>query len=121
MEFDVIVCTGVSGVTFGSALAYSMDKILTVVRKEHEQNHSGRTVEGIPTEPFKYLFVDDLIDSGTTLVNVLRALDQHQNSGTCIGGYCYHTNTSRFCTNSEMHDRAYGFNKAELKLLLKLE
>lgn len=65
-NFTHIAVTGVSGISFGGALAIALNKNLIVVRKEHEDCHSSVRVEGIPQEAFNYLLVDDLVSSGTT-------------------------------------------------------
>jgi adenine/guanine phosphoribosyltransferase-like PRPP-binding protein len=75
LEFDTIVCQGVSGIVFGSMLALMLHKPLTVVRKPEDQdNHSAyRTETTLPLMAggIRALMVDDLMVSGTT-VNRMR-------------------------------------------------
>jgi adenine/guanine phosphoribosyltransferase-like PRPP-binding protein len=78
MEFDTIVCTGVSGVLFASPLALLMGKNLVVVRKQRDASHSSNKIEANckPKEVGKWLFVDDLVDSGATRTRVIKAIDK---------------------------------------------
>lgn len=63
-QFDVIVVRGTSGLLLGSALAIRLRKRLAVVRKPNDSSHSSATVEGWLGG--RWLFVDDLICSGST-------------------------------------------------------
>ena len=45
IDFDTIVCTGISGAVFGPTLAYLMEKQLVVVRKSLKGTHSSRRLE----------------------------------------------------------------------------
>ncbi len=78
LQIDLLVVTGVSGTIFGTSLADAMGLPLAIVRKEEKPvAHSGRTVEGPDRcEPVKnWVFVDDLISSGSTYRRVLKAMD----------------------------------------------
>jgi adenine/guanine phosphoribosyltransferase-like PRPP-binding protein len=68
-EFDSIVATGISGVTIGSILAHRFDKSFVFIRKDSEKSHSCYAVEGNPG--YRFLVVDDLVCSGSTLLGIL--------------------------------------------------
>ena len=73
-KFDSIVCTGVSGMLLAPIVAHLLNKNIVVVRNEksHVRTHaitqveSGTGIYGIG----RYVFVDDLIETGATLVRV---------------------------------------------------
>ncbi len=64
VKYDVIVVRGISGLLFGSMLALRTGKKLAIVRKKTETAHSSNAMEGFVGG--RYLFVDDLIDTGET-------------------------------------------------------
>lgn len=87
-KFDAVVGTGVSGVVFGSMLALVMSKDFVAVRKSSTSAHSSKRVEGLDGR-FKYIIIDDLIDSGATLKNIKKEMEQHRPFAQCIGMYTY--------------------------------
>lgn len=89
--FDTIVCTGVSGVLFASPLALLMKKNLVIVRKNRDGSHSGRKVEAncASDEVGKWIFVDDLVDSGATLKRVKSEMKLWSDAATYLGDYLY--------------------------------
>jgi len=96
-KFDSIVVTGHSGVSFGGALAYAMDKKLVIVRKDIELNrdvsHAERKVE-TDSSPYyqyhKYIIVDDFVDGGYTLRRILEAISESNiRHAKCIGFWGY--------------------------------
>ena len=68
-EFDSIACSGVSGITFGSVLAYRLNKPLVVVRKQKESSHASYSVEN-GFNGMRYLIVDDFVCSGHTIAYI---------------------------------------------------
>lgn len=72
VDFDTIVCTGLSGTLFGLTLAHRMNKMLLIVRKRGAHTHSAYPVEGQLGR--SWLFVDDLVDSGDTRLTVINAV-----------------------------------------------
>lgn len=89
--FDTIVCTGVSGVLFASPLALLMKKNLVIIRKNRDGSHSGRKVEAncAEGEVGKWIFVDDLVDSGATRKRVKREMKLWADTATYLGDYLY--------------------------------
>lgn len=67
VDYDTIVATGLSGALFAPTLAHTFRKKLLLIRKP-ESTHSSRPVEGELGK--RWLFVDDLIASGSTLRTV---------------------------------------------------
>lgn len=73
LDFDTIVCMGISGLIFSSPLAMAMDKHLLVVRKDVDSSHGKFIAEGHLGR--RWLFVDDFISGGTTFKNVNNAIE----------------------------------------------
>lgn len=71
-EFDTMVGTGLSGALIIPSLARSMRKNWLIIRKKGDSTHSARPAEGHLGE--RWLFVDDLIDTGATLTRVENAV-----------------------------------------------
>lgn len=88
LEFEGIAVRGNSGTIFGGALAYVLDKRLILVRKNDEENHSYLSVEG-DDKIQKYLFVDDIIDTGKTFLAVKSTIEKKWPNMECVGAYEY--------------------------------
>ncbi len=67
-----IVCTGVSGLLIGPAVATLLKLPLVVVRRKGDPSHSSRPCEGDRVDP--YVIVDDLTASGATIARICDAL-----------------------------------------------
>lgn len=77
VEFDAIVCTGVSGLLIGPTLAHLLDKRLAVVRKDDDRNnHADYRIESGMKPLDKWIFVDDLIASGRTYERVAAKMER---------------------------------------------
>jgi len=74
LEFDTLVGTGLSGAIVIPQLAKSLRKKFLIVRKSTDNSHSWYPAEGVLGS--KWLFVDDLIASGNTLNNCVKAIDE---------------------------------------------
>lgn len=103
LEYDAMVCRGISGVLAGSILAVHTHKKLIVVRKTLQRSHASYLVEGYDrngtleitypsrrcklqsathiqyqyVQPLRYLFVDDFMTTGETLAHTLHAMLSH--------------------------------------------
>ena len=66
-QAEFIAVSGISGLVIGSIVAQKLEKQLVVIRKRGEITHSGHVVEGINLAHTKYIIIDDLCDTGTTL------------------------------------------------------
>jgi len=82
-EIKAIACTGVSGLSFASALSVKTGLPLVIVRKESDQSHSDY-IGNVETNSSWYLrsyknsakiayycIVDDLISTGTTVKRIM--------------------------------------------------
>jgi hypothetical protein len=84
VQFDTMVCCGTSGLLVAPILSRAMGRHLAVVRKgkintsvyggtsSADNSHSIAQVEGMFGR--KWIFVDDLIGSGSTLVHVAESI-----------------------------------------------
>lgn len=94
-DFDSIACRGLSGLLVAPTVAMMMDKTLLVIRKQDEDCHSWRAVEG-DANALRYVIIDDLICSGDTVKAILRAMERERIDAKCIGviQYLYITSTT---------------------------
>ena len=88
-RFDVIACTGMSGLSFGPVLAYSMRKRLLLVRKSIKGNHATDIVEGYLRKGDRVLLVDDFTSSGATRDRMCEKIAEVSLSLKVIGIYYY--------------------------------
>jgi adenine/guanine phosphoribosyltransferase-like PRPP-binding protein len=77
--YDTLVGTGLSGALVAPLLAREFGKTFLIVRKDSDGSHSGNLCEG--ELGGSWVFVDDLIDSGSTLRRVRHVV------GMLCGGY----------------------------------
>lgn len=97
-EFDTIVVTGVSGLVFGVPLAQKMNKHIAIVRKEQDGTHSHKSIEATVKrdELGRWLFVDDLIDTGKTEKRVKAKIKEHTDGvAVYIGSYLFENHNLR--------------------------
>lgn len=90
LEFDSIAFRGVSGGLIAPAVCMVLDKYPIVVRKyDDEEAHSSHLVEGYEATA-RYLIIDDLIDTGDTIRQILRDVRQYLSRGAvCVGVITY--------------------------------
>ena len=72
VEFDSVVCRGISGLVVSPIVAMMLGKPLTIVRHSTKNSHSHNLVEGIVGG--RYIIIDDLIDTGATIERIRKAL-----------------------------------------------
>ena len=88
VDFDTIVCTGVSGLAVVPAVAYKLRKPFTIVRND-ESAHSTEKVEGYISFK-KYVIVDDFVESGETVDSIIdRARNYSRKVTSLIGVFTY--------------------------------
>ena len=99
IEFDTIVCTGLSGVTFGSLLAYEEHCALWLVRKADDKStHSSAKIEGIKyvNHRARVLVVDDFTSTGNTMMHIRKTLTEagqyYTGAYEIVGEYMYRIN-----------------------------
>lgn len=75
-RFDVIASVPTSGLVFGAALAYEMNKPFIYVRKDPKAYGTSKMIEGFLDPGSKVVIVDDVATTGTSLssaVEIIRA------------------------------------------------
>lgn len=85
-SFDSIACCGVSGLMVVPQIAELLNKHIIIVRKG-EKCYSEFRTEGVA--PFRYIILDDLICSGSTVKHIKRTLKSEYYRSQCVGVYCY--------------------------------
>lgn len=80
-KFDTLASVPTSGVVFGSALAYEMDKPFVYVRKESKGYGTSKLVEGHLASGAKVVIVDDV---ATTGLSVSKAVDAIRANGGVV-------------------------------------
>jgi adenine/guanine phosphoribosyltransferase-like PRPP-binding protein len=97
-DYDTLVGTGLSGGIIVPRLAASLKTNWMIVRKPGDGTHSFRQAEG--TLGHRWVFVDDLIDSGATLKRTKEAIDglaaQYDHKTKHIGCYLYNDAQGRW-------------------------
>ena len=97
-SFDSIACCGVSGLMVVPQVAELPNKHIIVVRKG-EKCYSEFRTEGVA--PFRYIILDDLICSGSTVKHIKRTLKEEYSRSQCVGVYCYLPNETSYRANEE--------------------
>jgi orotate phosphoribosyltransferase len=75
-QFDIIASVPTSGLVFGAALAYEMNKPFIYVRKDPKAYGTSKMIEGFLDPGSKVVIVDDVATTGTSLssaVEIIRA------------------------------------------------
>lgn len=73
-EFDTIASVPTSGLVFGSALAYEMNKPFVYARKESKGYGTGKAVEGFLKPGSRVVVVDDVATTGTSVSSAIEAI-----------------------------------------------
>jgi len=86
--FDTVVFTGNSGSLIVPEIAIKLNKPFTLVRKE-KNSHSCLDIEGY-WNFFKYLIIDDCVESGKTIERIVNIENKNMNfTSKLIGIYTY--------------------------------
>lgn len=88
-DFDTLVGVGVSGAVIVPTLARLLGADFAIVRKENDGSHGWNKIEGVVGR--KWLFVDDLVSSGTTVRRVCRLMRENFPDSQLVGAYLYHS------------------------------
>ncbi len=88
MDFDAIVVQGMSGAIIGSVVAHMLSKHIVVVRKPGEDHHGSNQVVGLEGA-YKYLILDDMISSGTTVLRIVDSMTHYRHKAKLVGMYLY--------------------------------
>ena len=97
VEFDTIVCTGISGIIFAVPLAQRLNKKIAIVRKDRDGTHSNNEIESncFKGEFGRCLIVDDLVSSGATVKRIKRIVRKNSPKVKFVGVYLYNDNYFR--------------------------
>lgn len=91
ISYDSLVGTGLSGALVVPLLGRALDKHWMIVRKDEDGSHSHRKGEG--SLGARWVFVDDLIDSGRTAKRIQREVskicEQAKHETSHVGSYLY--------------------------------
>lgn len=88
LDFQTVVFTGNSGALIVPEIAIALNKPFALVRKE-TTSHSCFIVEGYITF-YKYLIIDDFVESGNTIRNVIKEIDKNLiGIKECVGVFTY--------------------------------
>lgn len=87
-KIDSIAFTGTSGAAIAYPLSYKLKLPLICVRKTGEKSHYTGSTEG-DAEAKKYLIVDDFIQSGKTINNIIKKIKRDQPNAKAVGIFLY--------------------------------
>ena len=90
LDFDAVAFRGVSGALVAPSVASSLGKPLICVRKESEKTHTHYQVEGYLCDNCTYIIIDDLIDSGSTIKEIVKKIKAECKKTECKGVFLYH-------------------------------
>lgn len=102
-RFDTLVGRGMSGALVVPTLAHALKKNFVIVRKPNDGSHSGYDVEGALGA--RWIFVDDLIDSGETFRATKAAISEMAENGAH-----WNWRTGRFNMHATKFVGAYLYN-----------
>jgi orotate phosphoribosyltransferase len=88
-KFDSIAATGTSGLVVAAPVSVLTGIPLVVVRKKHDQSHSGRILENPAEMGKRVLFLDDFISTGRTRAWV--TYNVRLEKGHVVGQYTYYS------------------------------
>lgn len=91
-ETEAVACRGVSGILFGSVVAHMLNLNLCVVRKPEENCHGSSWVESGTYFFTRWIFLDDLVDTGRTFGEVFHHMGNTLRKSECLGGLLYFAN-----------------------------
>jgi len=77
-----MVSSGLSGTLVTSSIFYEFGIPNIHVRKVGEESH-GKTIQGIVKRDMRYVIVDDLISTGTTIKNMLWKMEELEVKAIC--------------------------------------
>jgi adenine/guanine phosphoribosyltransferase-like PRPP-binding protein len=90
VTFNALAFSGYSGAFVAAPLSLALKKPMVMVRKVGEATHGIYPYRVIgPTVVRSYVIVDDLIDSGRTVTNILEAMKEAYPTAECRGVFLY--------------------------------
>lgn len=99
IKYDAIAVSGCSGTLVAGAFSIALQKPIILVRKRPEISHSGELVEAggsflYRRKPFRYIIVDDFVDSGDTIRRIKDAIKMKCKKAVFAGVYPYQMETA---------------------------
>lgn len=89
LDFQSIVCTGLSGLLVSPVIAERLDKQLVIVRKG-ESSHGSDIEMDWRNNIGNYVILDDFTESGETITRIRNKMVKHFPLGAdCVGVYMY--------------------------------
>ncbi|HEX8264724.1 MAG TPA: phosphoribosyltransferase [Pyrinomonadaceae bacterium] len=88
LDFNTIAIQGASGFLVGSPLAMVLGKDLMIIKKPGEKTNYRFGVMGAGSNQ-KILLLDDCVDTGTTLINMITEIKSHCLNPTFVGLFLY--------------------------------
>lgn len=99
-----IAFTGLSGIIVGTFAADQTGRQFAIVRKSGENSH-GDPIEGYRLN--QYVIVDDFIDSGDTILRIMRQLEKYNGADCeCVGILLYARHTGKPFEDFTYHGRS---------------
>ena len=129
VEFDAIAFRGMSGALVAPLLAHKLNKTLIMVRKDSDNSHAMRMVEG-DMNAKRYLILDDFLASGETVRTIVRAAYGFTDGeAQCVGVmlYYHHINSNdslivdTLCVTGTYPDGALKFDPSKVFVPLQVE
>jgi uridine monophosphate synthetase len=74
LEFDLLTAPPMAGLPIATALCLEMDEPLIYPRKTAKSYGSGKAIEGVFSVGQKALVIDDVVDTGESIVQAIAAL-----------------------------------------------
>lgn len=93
VDFDTIVCRGTSGLLVAPTVCHTLGKHLIISRKQNDGSHAMNKLEGF-CHPQKYIVIDDLIASGSTILSAICHMDEFRAGAECVGIFLYRSSRS---------------------------
>ena len=107
IKFDGFVATATAGIPWAAWLAQKLKKPMVYVRSETKDHGKENLVEGKIEENKTYIVVEDLISTGSSSINTIKAVrDKNGNVEYCISIFTY-----------ELEKAQNNFESANVKLL----
>lgn len=88
-DYDAIAFCGLSGAPLAGALSYRLHKPLIVVRKGDDRHYNRNAVFSAADDVRRYIIVDDLIETGTTVNHIKDRIKEIYFDAKCVGIYLY--------------------------------
>ncbi len=90
IQFDAIAFSGMSGAIVAPSVAMILNKPMMMVRKHLNDTHSIRLIEGIYQRDCRYIIVDDLVSTGSTIARIIFTIHKEIDlNNSCVGVFLY--------------------------------